>query len=153
MKLNDTQPCLRSRTLVHAVGMRLSGLPAALCVVILVTASIAAAATESGQCVGGECAAPPDCPADCSLSQCPCFGAQVDASNYTRPLGCVAHVRHRALALLVLSSKTRIAHWCEGFGRVVSGIHIVQLGDLESRLLATNHRRPRCVRVSNQGLL
>ncbi len=69
-----------------------------LLAMILVTASTAAAATVLGQCVGNECAAPPDCPANCSLSQCPCFGGQVDASNYTRPLGCVAHVRPCAWA-------------------------------------------------------
>ena len=81
--------------------MRPCGMRAAMCIAVLaMTGAAAAATTEPEQCVGSECAAPPDCPANCSLSQCPCFGAQVDASNYTRPLGCVAHVRHRALALV-----------------------------------------------------
>ena len=57
-----------------------------------VAAAAATAAVAMGECAGGECAAAPSCPASCSLSQCPCFGPQRDGSNYTRPLGCVAHV-------------------------------------------------------------
>ena len=74
--------------------VRLCGAFAAACMAALAAAATAAAATAAaGECTTGECSPAPSCPANCSLSQCPCYGPQRDGSNYTRPMGCVAHVR------------------------------------------------------------
>ena len=62
--------------------------------------------------LGAAGAAALSCAPTCVLTQCPCYGAQVDGTTYARPPGCVAQVLFLVTASSdrCLSSRALICH-------------------------------------------